>query len=194
MPILTFSLANGSVNDADEVMTLFEEIEAVLDGGIQPANLASGFTLDAQTQLTNNNQEIQIPLKFSLASAALTTVLKDFGAIISGSYTVIGAYANYTLTNGTGAPSGSPDRVTFTVKAGAYVTGSFVTAATVLSTTTIYAAQTESVSEDLTANLSTVNLSGPKTLVLSIDGVPASNPPTSGFFTLTLVLKRLLQA
>lgn len=194
MPILTFSLANDTSNDADQVMQLLQELEAVLDGGIQPANLASGFMLDAQTQLTNNEQEIHIPLKFSLASAALTTGLKDFGAIISGAYTVIGAYANYTLTNGTGAPSGSPSQVTFTVKAGAYSAGSFVASATVLSTVTIYATQTESASTDLTANLSTVSLSGPKTLALSIDGVPATNPPNSGFFTLTLVLKRLLQA
>jgi hypothetical protein len=193
MPILTFSLTNGSVNDADQVMTLLQELEAVLDGAIQPANLGSGFTLDAQTQLTNNNQEIQLKLHM-LVTTGLTTGLKAFASLIAGSYTVIGARAIYTLTNGSGAPSGSPNRVTFTVKSGAYVAGSFVTAATVISTQTIYATQTESASVNLTSGISTANLSGPVDLVLSIDGVPASNPPSSGIFDLTLTLKRALQA
>jgi hypothetical protein len=43
-------------------------------------------------------------------------------------------------------------------------------------------------------SVSTASITGPKTLALSVDAIPSSNPPNSGHVELTLVLVRKLQA
>lgn len=187
--LLPFLLANNTVNDADDVNTLLLVHDAILDGGITPANLADDFTLDAQTQLTNNKQEITVSLSIPV-TAALTTGYKAYHTLIAGGYTVIGAYLTTQLT-GAGAPTGTG---TLTVVAGVYTAGAFVTANTVISSTTFYSATPTATSANLTGSISTSSQTGAVTLALNITAVPSVNPPTAGFMQLTLVLKRALQA
>lgn len=190
MPILSFTLQNDTVNDADEVMQLLQELEAVLDGGITTANLASGFQLDAQTQLVNNKQEIVLKLRH-VFSSTLATGVKDYAALVSGDYTIRAARITYQMTNGSGAPSGSPATVGVEVLAGSFTSGAYVTASTAMSETTFYTAQTQG--GNPAGTLSTVSQSGPKTFALNVTQIPATNPPTSGFINVELYLTRLLQ-
>jgi hypothetical protein len=187
MPILTFALANGTENDADEVMDLLQQLEAVLDGGIRPANLHSSFSLDSQTQLTNNYQEVHISLRIPVTTA-LTAGFKDYHTLINGAYTITRAYQTVQLA-GAGAPTGTVD---LEVQTGSYVASSWVQTATIINSHTVYAANNTATSGAL--SISTASITGPQTLLLKVTAVPSVNPPTSGFIQLTLVAVRALQA
>src|SRR6266853_757002 len=118
--LLPYLLQNGTVNDAGQVNELLLTLDAILDGGVTTSNLADDFTLDAQTQLSNNKAEVIINLRMTV-TAALTAVIRDACALVSGAYTLTHAYMTYSLAGG-GAPTGT---VTFTVKRGSYIANVF---------------------------------------------------------------------
>lgn len=187
MSIYPFRLANDTTNDADELMELLDVVDAILDGGIGPENLADDFALDSD-KLTENDVEIHISLPI-VVTAAMTTGYKGYHTLVAGDYTFTHAYLTTQLA-GAGIPTGTG---TLTVKSGVYTAGAFVVANTIVSTRTFYSATPTATSVDITSLIGTVAFTGPITIVLSIDAVPSINPPTSGFMELTLVFTRKLQ-
>lgn len=195
MAILTFSLTNDTIADADQVMELLLELEAVLDGGITTSNLASGFTLDAQTQLTNNTAEIILPLNYDFSVAATVGLKALIPLPGNGTYTIqnvqLAIYnpdaatplTNVNLTGGTPA-SGN----TFVIEAGTITAGAWVVSNTIVSTTQFYSSATATIAA---GTVVTSSEAAPVAIGLRVTAV--NTPPTSGKITAIIRATRSLQ-